>query len=331
MAARSAHHSTTWTPTLRSNAADSVSSGRGPGQCNDSRTGNKPRRVWRSGAGRDCQATCKDALNLGQKVPAAVAANEPADTAVEVAKDSTVAPIDEISEERLSSQTQAVENSDDIATKSKMDEECAASTASKSGGCTDLVAEDEEAAMFLNTCYLCGETHMLIADLGNDFTCEFAGVRCAGVEEDADAIQATPSAAQDAKSNQPSTASQPLDLRTRILLRAAEEKLSVFETARLFLENGLDPQVGEDEIENAVADVRAKQKKLDVERERQSRSRPSERYLDGHVVQLKNGSRFLQEDKETKEQKASTSVSIRILGNHTGQGSAKEKKKGPRS
>merc|ERR1712048_956489 len=45
-------------------------------------------------------------------------------------------------------------------------------------------------------------------------------------------------------------------------------------------------------------------------------------------VCAQNG-KFLEEEKESREQRAATSVSIRILGNHTGTSSSKVKKKGP--
>mmetsp|Transcript_3642 Transcript_3642/g.9225 ORF Transcript_3642/g.9225 Transcript_3642/m.9225 type:complete len:399 (+) Transcript_3642:66-1262(+) len=190
------------------------------------------------------------------------------------------------------------------------------------------VAGDDQ-AMFMNTCCLCGETHVLIADLGHDFTCEFIDIRC--MADEASASCGRGDAAQVAPHQEGTSGTdQHIDLRTRCLLQAAHEKLSRFELAELLLAKGLDPAVSEDEVVSAIARSKDRAQQLAWERSR-AKMGPATRYLDGQVVQLKNGTRFLQEDKESKEQRAMTSVSIRVLGSHTGTSSIKEKKKGPRS
>lgn len=126
-------------------------------------------------------------------------------------------------------------------------------------------------------------------------------------------------------------------LRIKLLTRVLGEGMAALEAADLLLEHGLDPPCsGElEELRVSLQEKRAQQAAEARVRARQaqdgSKVRKPQRYLDGKLVEVQKGTRYLVEPKETLEQKKTTSVSIPILGSRAKPSRDTPKKKGPQS
>lgn len=185
--------------------------------------------------------------------------------------------------------------------------------------------------LFLNTCVKCGETRRLPADLGCDFICADAGQQCALCHEDMGKGQASQLHTREECDDKGA-------LRLKLLYRVLDEGMAALESADLLLEHGLDPpRSGELEgIRASLQEKRAQQAAEARVRARQAQDskstvRKPQRYLDGKLVEVQKGTRYLVEPKESLEQRQMTSVSIPILGSRAKPIRETTKKKGPQS
>jgi len=184
--------------------------------------------------------------------------------------------------------------------------------------------------LFLNTCAKCGETRRLPADLGTEFICADAGLQCALCHEER-------GKGLTSKLHLGEESDDKGALRRKLLSRVLGEGMAVLEATDLLLEHGLDPpRAGElEELRVSLQERRAQQAAEARVRARQaqdsSRVRKPQRYLDGKLVDVQKGTRYLVEPKETLEQRQKTSVSIAILGSRGGPKRDTSTKKGPQS
>jgi len=182
---------------------------------------------------------------------------------------------------------------------------------------------------FLNTCAMCGETRRLPADLGCDFICADAGQQCSLCHEDMAEAQAS-------KPHLGEESDDKAALRRKLLCRVLGEGMTALEAADLLLGHGLDTtHSGELEaLRVSLQEKRAQQSAGARLQERQARDskavRKPQRYLDGKLVEVQKGTRYLVEPKESLEQKQATSVSIPIYGSRA-KPTRETKKKGPQS
>lgn len=192
--------------------------------------------------------------------------------------------------------------------------------------------ESEE--FYLNTCRYCGETWLLSVELGEDFSCEEAGKSCGSAASRAAAASFSlegPSVEDVDREAEAST------LRSTLLRRVVAEGLMTLDAADLFLSKGLEaPKPGE--LEACKAELkqlsvdRAKAKKEEAVREvERGKRKKQQRYLNGEVVEVQKGSKYLVEKKESAEDRQKTSCSLVIIGSHTHGSSKPSEKKGPRS
>jgi len=191
--------------------------------------------------------------------------------------------------------------------------------------------------LFLNTCAACGETWLLPMDLGDDFCCQDAGKPC-GEEASQAAVSTfllaeTSNESPDAVKGTAGTQSRP-----RILRQILADGLGVLDATNLLLSHGFEPLYN-GELEDVKQEIRraatarnaAARKEAAYNAERGNRKR-TQRYLDGQLVDLPKGSKFLVENKETAEDKQKTSVSIAIIGSRSKpMKDPSEKKKGPQT
>lgn len=192
---------------------------------------------------------------------------------------------------------------------------------------------DEE--LFMNTCRHCGETFLLVLDIGEEFACADIGKPCQEALEVTDSVPGAP-AAPGVEDKEDTLQDGMCPVRYQLLCRVIAEGLTAFDAAALFLKEGLEaPQPSELD----ACRTQQQQRRHEVAAEGRSRAayeaeklkaKRQQRYLNGQVVEVSRGSKYLVEQKESAEAKAKTSCSIPILGPHC-HGTNDKKKKGPRS
>jgi hypothetical protein len=207
----------------------------------------------------------------------------------------------------------------------------------------DMVPDDQgrnlapngEQELFLNTCLNCGETWLLAIDFGDEFVCEDAGKSCG---PSASKAAASTFHISEADKEDPDVDGQDTlpSLRTQLLKRVLAEGLTALASADLFLSSGLDPPKP-GELDKCRADMQklraeraaAQRRNQAVEADRLTRKK-QQRYLNGQLVDVQKGTKFLVEPKESAEDRMKTSCSIAILGTHSHPVRTNEKK-GPKS
>jgi hypothetical protein len=215
--------------------------------------------------------------------------------------------------------------------------------------CTDVSQTheevEEEAEMFLNTCCRCGETLLLVIDVGDEFVCEEAGKICSNPAAIADTLGygssqvGAPPVAKSATAEyeQEETNHEDMPLRTRLLRRILDRDLTTLATADLFLRHGEEPPKPQEisacreEIQRRAKERKAIEKHEAAREAAKASQKKQQRYIGGQLVDVQKGSRYLVEPKESATEKAKTSISITIQGQRRANTSGEEKKKGPRS
>lgn len=196
------------------------------------------------------------------------------------------------------------------------------------------LVEDDGDDLFLNSCVRCGETWLLPLDFGEEFDCMDAGKPCG------------PQAAQAALASfeldfrggpggvaAPEGRPPPALVRSQLLCQILAKSLGAFEAADLMTRHGFEPP-REGELTALEAELRAKRTERARALRAQARStegdhrKKAQRYLEGKLVDVAKGTKFLVEPKETAEQRAKTSVSISIVGSRS-KPIHDAKKKGP--
>merc|ERR1712178_491653 len=166
----------------------------------------------------------------------------------------------------------------------------------------------EDSELFLNTCARCGETRLLVIDGGADFVCEEAGEVCSASIGDAPTAGGTLVAEDDEGD------AEDLPLRSRLLQEVLSQDLTALEAADLFLRHGQDPPLElelkeEEEIVQQHARERKARERAASENEAwRARQKKQQRYLDGQLVDVQKGSKYLVAPKESAEERAKTSV-----------------------
>lgn len=199
-------------------------------------------------------------------------------------------------------------------------------------------AEDSSQELYLNTCALCGETWLLPMDLGEDFLCHEMGAPC-GAEAAKAAISTflmVPEAQGAAAAAAPGSeeAAGGPSPRWQLLCRILAEGLATLEASELLTRQGLEP-LREGELAALRAELRRRGAEKAAARAQAARGgsgKRAVRYLQGVQVEVEKGSKYLAVQKETREDKQKTSVSLLIIGSRTKpMTDARDKKKGPRS
>lgn len=200
---------------------------------------------------------------------------------------------------------------------------------------TQGTAAEGDEELFMNICRHCGETFLLVLDIGEEFACADIGKPCQGAFEVNKSLPDAPAITR-AESGEDTFQDGMCPVRYQLLCRVIAEGLTAFDAATLFLKEGLEaPQPSELDACRALQ----QQRRHEVAAEGRSRAayeaeklkaKRQQRYLNGQVVEVSRGSKYLVEQKESAEAKAKTSCSIPILGPHC-HGTNEKKKKGPRS
>jgi len=127
-----------------------------------------------------------------------------------------------------------------------------------------------------------------------------------------------------------------MSLRRRLLQEVSAKNLTVLEAADLFLCQGEQPP-SELELKAQLVDVqqRAREQKLRQQARVENAAwraaqKKQQRYMDGQLVEVQRGSKYLVPPKESAVERAKTSVSIVIQGTRRVVTREKEKR-GPRS
>lgn len=190
---------------------------------------------------------------------------------------------------------------------------------------------EEAQEFFLNTCGECGETWLLALEFGEEFVCEEAGKPCGASASKAAAASFSLAGVATEESE-----AEGVSLRSQLLRRVLSEDLTTLAAADIFLSRGLDPPKPA-ELEHCRVELRRRR----IERAREMSSeaaregdrltrKKQQRYLDGKLVEVSKGTKFVITPKETAEERQKTSVSIVIVGSRV-INTDRTEKKGPRS
>lgn len=183
--------------------------------------------------------------------------------------------------------------------------------------------------LFLNTCPACGETWLLPVDLGQEFACMMAtGLSCAGpLSSSAEALP------PEVAGCRPGEAAEARPARAELLCQVLEKHLGVLEAAELLTSYGLAPP-SDGELAALSTELRCRraergaEQRAAIARAQGSIRKSQQRYVDGKLVEVARGSKYVVEPRESGEERAKTSCSIAILGGR-GKPSRTAKKKGP--
>lgn len=188
----------------------------------------------------------------------------------------------------------------------------------------------DESEMFLNTCARCGETRLLLIDGGEDFVCEEAGEACSKVVIDAS------NSTNAATAEEVEDTAEEMSLRRRLLQEVLANNLTVLAAADLFLSQGEQPpsemelKAEKEGVQRQAKERHARDQVIIDNAAWRASQKKQQRYLDGQLVEVQRGSKFLVEPKESVADKAKTSVAIPILGTRRAV-TGEKAKKGPRS
>lgn len=195
--------------------------------------------------------------------------------------------------------------------------------------------EESDGDIFMNTCIDCGETWLLSIDFGEEFWCEDAGKPCG--------VSASKAAASTFSFGEPVDTEEEAGrcdatstLRSRLLCRVLSEGLIGVDCAGIFFEKGLVPPKPSEieafraEMQRRRAERAAAIKKEGAREGERMKHKKQQRYLNGQLVDVQRGSKYLVEPKESATDRQKTSCNLVIIGSRS-HSSRQSEKKGPKS